>query len=47
MVFNATFNNISAMSCWAVLLVEETQYPEKTIDLPDKIYHTLVFAISP
>jgi len=24
MVFNATFNNISALSWWSVLLVEET-----------------------
>jgi hypothetical protein len=24
MVFNATFNNISVISCWSVLLVEET-----------------------
>ena len=24
MVFNATFNNISAIFCWSVLLVEET-----------------------
>jgi hypothetical protein len=24
MVFNATFNNISAISWWSVLLVEET-----------------------
>jgi len=27
MVFNATFNNISAISCWSVLLVEETGLP--------------------
>jgi hypothetical protein len=33
MVFNATFNNISAISRRLVLLVEETEYPEKTIDL--------------
>jgi hypothetical protein len=29
MVFNATFNNISFLSWWSVLLVEETEYPEK------------------
>jgi len=31
MVFNATFNNISAMSCtwWSVLLVEETGVPRE------------------
>ena len=27
MVFNATFNNISVISCWSVLLVEETGVP--------------------
>ena len=34
MVFNATFNNISVISWWSVLLVGETgEYPEKTTDL--------------
>ena len=27
MVFNATFNNISVISWWSVLLVEETGIP--------------------
>ena len=27
MVFNATFNNISAISWWSILLVEETGVP--------------------
>jgi hypothetical protein len=27
MVFNATFNNISAISWWSVLLVEDTGVP--------------------
>jgi len=30
MVFNATFNNISVISWWSVLLVEETGVPGKT-----------------
>jgi len=30
MVLNATFNNISVISWLSVLLVEETEYPEKT-----------------
>ena len=36
MVFNDTFNNISAISWWSVLLVEEigVSGPEKTTDLP-------------
>jgi len=29
MVFNVTFNNISAISWWSVLLVEETRVPGK------------------
>jgi hypothetical protein len=29
MVFNATFNNISVISCHAILLVEETRVPGK------------------
>jgi hypothetical protein len=29
MVFNATFNNISVISQWSVLLVEETGEPEE------------------
>ena len=35
MVVNATFNNISVISTswWSVLLVEETEDPEKTTDL--------------
>jgi len=33
-MFNATFNNISVISWWSVLLVEETtEYPEKTTDM--------------
>ena len=40
MVFNATFNNISVISWWSVLLVEETEYPELTTDLPQDM-HTI------
>jgi hypothetical protein len=29
MMFNATFNNISVISWWSVLLVEETGVPEE------------------
>jgi hypothetical protein len=28
-VFNATFNNISVISWWSVLLVEETEVPRE------------------
>jgi len=43
MVFNATFNNISVISWWSVLLVEE--YPGKTTDLSqvnDKLINNAV-----
>ena len=45
MMLNATFKNISAISWRSVLLVEETEYQEKTTDLPhctDKLYHVLL-----
>ena len=29
LVFNTTFNNISAISWWSILLVEETEVPRK------------------
>jgi hypothetical protein len=42
MVFNATFSNTSAISWRPVLVVEETEYPEKTTDhwqATGKLYH--------
>jgi hypothetical protein len=33
LAFNATFRNISVISWRSVLLVEETEYPQKTTDL--------------
>ena len=33
-MFNATFNNISAISWWSVLLVEETGVPGETNGVP-------------
>ena len=44
MVFNATFNNISAISWRSLVVVEETEYPEKTTDLSqvtDKLYNIM------
>ena len=40
MVFNATFNNISVISWWSVLLVEETGVPGEN-DRPDQLYHVV------
>jgi hypothetical protein len=34
MVFNATFNNISVIPWWSVLLTEETRVPGETTELP-------------
>ena len=40
MVFNATFNNISAISWLSVLFVEETGGPgENQRPVTDKLYH--------
>jgi hypothetical protein len=48
MVFNATFNKISAISWRSVVLVEETGVPGKTTDLPqvtDKLDHIMLHQV--
>jgi hypothetical protein len=40
MVFNATYNNILAISWWSVLLVEETGvHGENLPQVTNKLYH--------
>jgi hypothetical protein len=48
MVFSATFNNMSAISWWSVLLVEETGVPGENHDLPqilDKLYQIILHRV--
>jgi len=48
MAFNATFNNISVISWRSVLLVEETEYMEKTTNLlpiTDKVYQIKLYQV--
>jgi hypothetical protein len=46
-VFNATFNNISVLSWWSVLLVKQ-ESPDQTTDLSqvtDKLYHIMLYRV--
>ena len=48
MVFNATFNNISAILWRSVLLLEETEESWKNIDVSqvtDKLYHIMLYLV--
>jgi len=43
MVFNATFNNISAISWRSVLLVKEIRVPEENHRPTDKLDHIMLY----
>jgi hypothetical protein len=45
MVFNATFNNISALSWRSVLLVGETGVPRENHRATDKFYHIMLHRV--
>jgi len=45
MVFNATFNNISVISRWSVLLVEKTWVVGKNHRPVDKLYHLMLYQV--
>ena len=48
MVLNTTFNNISVISWWSVLLVDETRVPRENHNLSqvtDKLYHIMLYRV--
>ena len=46
MVFNATLNNISVISWWLVLLVEETRVPRENLQqVSDKLHHIMLYQV--
>jgi hypothetical protein len=47
MVLNATFNNISAISWWSVLLLEETEVPKGNHRPAASYWQALLLNVTP
>ena len=45
MVFNAIFNNISVITWWSVLLVEETGENHRPVQVTDKLLHIVLYRV--
>ena len=45
MLFNATFNNISVISWWSVLLVEESGESTDLSQITDKLHHIMLYRV--
>ena len=48
MMFNATVNNISVISWWSVLVMEETGVPREShcpFQVTDKFYHIMLHRV--